>query len=87
MMKNIGVAVLGALALVAAPLLSAHAQVPTTAEWATQVASSTGQATGYVSNTIFSGGGLLFLIVMLAFGVLIGLIFMGFRAVSKRKKI
>lgn len=75
-----------ALALVTlAPL--AHAAIPTAAEFATQVGSSTTDGSDYIAATVFSGGGLKFLIWTTVVGVLIGLVIMGISRIGFRKKV
>jgi len=75
-----------ALALVTfAPL--AQAALPTPAEFATSMTSSTGDAADYSVAGIFTGGGLKFMIWATVIGGLIGLVFWGLSKIFFRKKI
>lgn len=65
----------------------AHAQVPTPSQWASQVGSSTDDGAAMVSNTVFTGGALKFIVYILLVGVLVGLIIWGIHSIGFRRRV
>lgn len=78
-LKNFAVGVaIGMVALI--PMLPvANAQVPTPSDLATQVASTTATASGYVTSTIFNGNLLQYLFYLALISVVIWLVIKGLR--------